>query len=126
MRETLEAIADRLIPADAHGPSATQAGAVTYIERALRGPYAEHAATYAAGLAELDGFAALSAHEQDERLRAIEGTAFFELVRAHVLEGMFGDPSYGGNRDGAGWRLLDYPGPRRVWTEAEQALDVRR
>jgi gluconate 2-dehydrogenase gamma chain len=126
MRETLEAIADRLIPADAHGPGATQAGAVTYIERALQGPYAEHAATYAAGLAELDGFAELSEQEQDERLRAIEGTAFFELVRAHVLEGMFGDPSYGGNRDGAGWRLLDYPGPRRVWTEAEQALDVRR
>jgi gluconate 2-dehydrogenase gamma chain len=126
MRETLEAIADRLIPADAHGPGATQAGAVTYIERALQGPYAEHAATYAAGLAELDGFAELSERAQDERLRAIEGTAFFELVRAHVLEGMFGDPSYGGNRDGAGWRLLDYPGPRRVWTEREQALDVRR
>jgi gluconate 2-dehydrogenase gamma chain len=126
MRETLEAIADRLIPADAHGPSATQAGAVTYIERALQGPYAEHAATYAAGLAQLAGFAELSEQVQDERLRAIEGTAFFELVRAHVLEGMFGDPGYGGNRDGAGWRLLDYPGPRRVWTEQDQALDVRR
>lgn len=126
MRRTLEAIADRLIPADAHGPSATQAGAVTYIERALQGPYAEHAATYAAGLAELEGFAELSEQEQDERLRAIEGTPFFELVRAHVLEGMFGDPSYGGNIDQAGWRLLDYPGPRRVWTEQEQALDVRR
>jgi gluconate 2-dehydrogenase gamma chain len=126
MRETLEAIADRLIPADAHGPSSTQAGAVTYIEWALQGPYAEHAATYAAGLSELEGFTALPAHEQDERLRAIEGTPFFELVRAHVLEGMFGDPSYGGNRDAAGWRLLDYPGPRRVWTAREQALDVRR
>jgi gluconate 2-dehydrogenase gamma chain len=126
MRETLEAIADRLIPADEHGPSATQAGAVTYIERALQGVYAEHRAAYAAGLAELEGFAALPAHAQDERLRAIEGTPFFELVRAHVLEGMFGDPSYGGNRDLAGWRLLDYPGPQRVWTAAEQALDVRR
>ena len=125
MRETLEAIADRLIPADAHGPSATQAGAVTYIERALQGPYAEHAATYAAGLAQLEGFTALTPDEQDERLRALEGTAFFELVRAHVLEGMFGDPSYGGNIDHAGWRLLDYPGPRRLWTAREQALDVR-
>jgi gluconate 2-dehydrogenase gamma chain len=126
MRETLEAIADRLIPADEHGPSATQAGAVTYIERALSGVYAEHAAAYAAGLAELDGFTALSAQEQDERLRAIEGTPFFELVRAHVFEGMFGDPAYGGNVDGAGWRLLDYPGPRPVWTAQELALDARR
>ena len=30
MRETLEAIADRLIPADEHGPSATQVGAVRF------------------------------------------------------------------------------------------------
>jgi gluconate 2-dehydrogenase gamma chain len=126
MRETLEAIADRLIPADEHGPSATQTGAVTYIERALQGVYAEHRATYAAGLAELDGFAALTAQEQDDRLRELEGTAFFELVRTHVLEGMFGDPGYGGNRDHAGWRLLDYPGPRAVWTEQDQALDVGR
>jgi gluconate 2-dehydrogenase gamma chain len=126
MRETLEAIADRLVPADEHGPSATQAGAVTYIERALQGPYAHHAVTYAAGLAELEGFAALSPAKQDARLRALEGTAFFELVRAHVLEGMFGDPAYGGNIEQAGWRLLDYPGPRRVWTAEDQALDVRR
>jgi gluconate 2-dehydrogenase gamma chain len=126
MRETLEAIADRLIPADEHGPSATQAGAVTYIERALQGPYAEHAAAYAAGLAELDGFAALSPAEQDARLRELEWTAFFELVRAHVLEGMFGDPGYGGNIDQAGWKLLDYAGPKREWTAEEQTLDVRR
>lgn len=126
MRETLEAIADRLIPGDEHGPSATQAGAVTYIERALQGVYAEHRAAYAAGLAELEGFAALPPQAQDERLRALEGSAFFELVRTHVLEGMFGDPGYGGNLDQAGWRLLAYPGPRREWTEQEQALDVRR
>lgn len=125
MREVLEAIADRLIPADEHGPSATQAGAVTYVERALAGPYAEHAATYAAGVADLDGFAALSPEAQDARLRALEGSAFFELVRAHVLEGMFGDPSYGGNVEGVGWRLLGYPGPRREWTAEQQALDAR-
>ena len=68
---------------------------------------------------------AVSTKTLTERLRALEGTAFFELVRAHVLEGMFGDPSYGGNIDHAGWRLLDYPGPRRLWTAREQALDVR-
>jgi len=124
MREVLEAIADRLIPADEHGPSAAQAGAVAYVEWALRGPYAEHAATYAAGVAELEGFADLPPEAQDARLRELEGTPFFELVRAHVLEGMFGDPSYGGNIDEAGWRLLGYPGPRRVWTAEEQALDA--
>jgi gluconate 2-dehydrogenase gamma chain len=51
--------------------------------------------------------------------------AFFELVRRHVMEGMFGDPAYGGNRDRAGWELLGYAGPRLVWTEAEQRLRAR-
>ena len=117
-------MAARLIPADEHGPSATQAGAVVYIERALDGPYAEHAAAYAAGLAALGDFAALGADAQDDVLRELEGSAFFELVRAHVLEGMFGDPRWGGNADHAGWRLLGYPGPRREWTAEEQALDA--
>lgn len=47
---------------------------------------------------------------------------FFELVRRHVVEGMFGDPIYGGNRDFAGWRLVGYPGAYRAWT-AEEMLD---
>jgi gluconate 2-dehydrogenase gamma chain len=126
MREILEAIADRLIPADEHGPSASQAGAVIYIERSLAGPYAAHAATYAAGIAELEGFADLSPEAQDARLRELEGSPFFELVRAHVFEGMFGDPRWGGNAGHAGWQLLDYAGPRPVWTAEDQALDVRR
>jgi hypothetical protein len=125
-RAILEAVAARLIPADEHGPSAAQAGAVVYIERALDGAYAEHAATYAAGLAGLEGFAALADDAQDHRLRELEGSAFFELVRAHVFEGMFGDPHWGGNADQAGWRLLGYPGPRREWTAEEQALDAGR
>jgi gluconate 2-dehydrogenase gamma chain len=124
-RTSLAAIAARLIPADEHGPGALEAGAVTYIERALEGPYAHLASRYAAGLAALDGFAALDGAAQDARLRALEGSAFFELVREHVFEGMFGDPSYGGNADRAGWALLDYSGPRREWTAEEQALDVR-
>jgi gluconate 2-dehydrogenase gamma chain len=132
-RAVLEGIAERLIPADEHGPGAVQAGAVVYIERALDGAYAGHAAAYAAGLAALaaDGFAELGPAAQDARLSALETSAdageraFFELIRAHVLEGVFGDPRWGGNVDHAGWRLLDYPGPRREWTAADQALDHR-
>jgi hypothetical protein len=29
-----------------------------------------------------------------------------------MLEGMFGDPHYGGNKNFAGWDLIKYPGPR--------------
>jgi hypothetical protein len=139
-RATLEAIAERLIPTDELGPGAVEAGAVVYIERALGGFHAQHAERYASGIAAIEaaaadrhgkGFRELDADDQDELLAAFERSErsgerdFFELVRAHVLEGMFGDPAWGGNVDRAGWRLLDYPGPRRVWTEREQQLDVR-
>ena len=76
-------------------------------------------------------FAELAGPDQDAILTAFERSGeagerdFFELVRSHVLEGFFGDPSWGGNIDRAGWALLDYPGPRRVWTEHDQQLDVR-
>jgi hypothetical protein len=139
-RRTLEAIAERLIPTDELGPGAVDAGAVVYVEHALGDIHAQHAERYASGIAAIDaaaadrrgkGFADLDARDQDELLAAFERSQrgsereFFELVRAHVLEGMFGDPAWGGNIDRAGWRLLDYPGPRRVWTERDQQLDVR-
>jgi len=37
---------------------------------------------------------------------------FFALVRQCVLEGLFADPAHGGNRDGAGWALVGFPGAR--------------
>ena len=98
-RAVLEAVAERLIPADQHGPSAADAGAVTYIERALDGPYAEHAEAYAAGLSRYAALPGLDPDAQDAFLVGRETSAdpgeraFFELVRTHVFEGMFGDPS---------------------------------
>ena len=38
------------------------------------------------------------------------------------MEGMFGDPSYGGNTNLAGWRLIGYLGVRYIWTERDQQL----
>jgi len=124
----LEAVAERLIPSDEHGPGAGQSGAAAYIERALDGAYAHFAPTYATVLALLGAdFAERAPEQQDAALARLETSdrASFDLVREHVFEGMFGDPAYGGNRDHAGWRLLGYPGPRREWTPEEQALDFR-
>lgn len=36
--------------------------------------------------------------------------AFFARLLALTMEGFFGDPIYGGNRDMASWRMLGYPG----------------
>jgi gluconate 2-dehydrogenase gamma chain len=35
---------------------------------------------------------------------------FFATVYQNVIEGMFADPMYGGNRNKAGWKLLGFPG----------------
>jgi gluconate 2-dehydrogenase gamma chain len=40
------------------------------------------------------------------------GADLFELVRRHVLEGVFCEPNYGGNRDLVGWALVGFPGQR--------------
>ena len=45
---------------------------------------------------------------------------FFNLVLTHTMEGLFSDPIYGGNRDFAGWRAVNYPGAHYVYTEEEQ------
>jgi hypothetical protein len=130
----LEAVLDRLIPADESGPGAVEAKVLRYVVRRLGGPDAAQLGAYREGLARLDaeaaerhgtGFAGLPANARDELLRAAEARTeepFFELVLAHATEGMFGDPVHGGNAGGAGWRLIGYPGPRYVWTERDQRL----
>jgi gluconate 2-dehydrogenase gamma chain len=141
---TLEAIVARLIPSDAKSPGALEAGASRYIDRALGDALASSRAAYTAGLAALDAhargaagkpFAELDADKQDALLRDLEqnvakgftpsASAFFELVLEHTLEGTFGDPYYGGNRDFIGWELIGYPGLRLAVLPDEQRMDAK-
>ena len=114
----LAAMAARIVPSD-DGPGATEAGAVYFIDRALRTFAADQAQAYRDGLADLNtrrlsqfpdsrSFAELSAADQDALLHAMEKTEFFQLVRQHTLLAWLGDPSYGGNRGGVGWRYIDF------------------
>lgn len=143
--ETLEAVVARLIPSEAGAPGAREARAAHYIDRALGGALAGFRETYLFGLTGLNTFAnaskgarfsQLSAADQDELLTALERNAvpgfgppsaatFFNLVLGHTLQGTFGDPFYGGNRNFAGWDLLGYPGVRLAVTPDEQRLDKR-
>lgn len=128
--QTVDAIAERMIPTDALGPGAREAGVVFYIDRALSGPYAPLREVYRAGLAGVDAyseatygapFRELNTERQDAVLRAMDeakatgftaptAKAFFEMLWTHVREGMFCDPSHGGNRNFIGWKLLRHPG----------------
>jgi gluconate 2-dehydrogenase gamma chain len=43
--------------------------------------------------------------------------SFWGTVYATVMQGMFSDPIYGGNRDKAGWKLIGFPGAIAVHRE---------
>jgi gluconate 2-dehydrogenase gamma chain len=131
----VEAACDRIFPSDESGPGAKEAGVVIFIDRQLAGPYGrdkyrytkgpfvesvpEHGyqgkatpqEVYREGIKKLAGLADLSPAERDQRLRAIETTQFFRMLRQHTLEGLFSDPMHGGNAGLIGWQLIGYPGP---------------
>ena len=50
--------------------------------------------------------------EQDQTpiTKGLVGREFFELMRRHTLEGFFGEPKHGGNRDSVGWKVLGFNG----------------
>jgi gluconate 2-dehydrogenase gamma chain len=141
-RRILEAFVDRLIPKDELGPSAVEAGAAEYIDRCLADFLAGEKASIIDGLVAVDAFARvthggafaeLSPEKRDEVLTAMEantaqgfpnGRAFFNRVRRLTLEGMFGDPHYGGNTNFAGWDLIKYPGPRPATSPEDQKMGV--
>ena len=141
--DTLEAIAERLIPTDEHGPGAREARAAHYIDRALTGPLARFKPRYVSGLGALNTyceltkgaqFFKLSTAEQDVILTGMEkgalaatisgSAAFFNLVYNHTLEGMFSDPYYGGNANYVGWDLIGYPGVRMAVAAEDQRMSV--
>ena len=41
-------------------------------------------------------------------LKTVDRTPFFESMRVLTLLGMFTSPQYGGNFEGAGWKLLGF------------------
>lgn len=56
------------------------------------------------------------ADDEFEPIGGLPSSEFFDLLRQHTIEGMFGDPAYRGNKDMVGWRLIGYPGAQRAYT----------
>lgn len=113
---------------DAQVPDAAALGAVDYVERLLTaldhdpprlwaapGPWAGDGPRWLAlGPWERQAWA-----QRIDGLRAVyrrvaDGTATPEderVLHAHAVEATYGDPAYGGNRDGAGWQRIAFPEP---------------
>jgi gluconate 2-dehydrogenase gamma chain len=133
--KTLAAIAERIFP-KTDTPGAVEIGALDYIDIALAGDYSPLAPLYREGLRCIDRYArtkfgALFADLPDEQKDAVlidfeagavtgfkKAAEFFETVRYHVLEGIFCEPQYGGNKDMVGWRLVDFPGQQFGYDDA--------
>lgn len=123
----VEAIAEQIVPTDDF-PGGKGAGVVFYIDGVLAGPfgkfYRDH---YERGLRMVDEvsqkqlgskFASLTTAQQITFLKDLEsgqaagntGRQFFALILEHTMEGYYGDPEHGGNRDGASWKMIGFEG----------------
>ena len=137
--DLLQAVVERLIPSDATGPGAKEAGVAHYIDRALGDALSTSRAAYTSGLAALDRYANSSRGKPFLQLTPVDqesvlidcetggatgfvgsSAQFFGMLLNHTRQGMFGDPNYGGNANFVGWDLLGYPGVRTAVTSADQ------
>ena len=128
--ETIVALCERIIPAD-RDPGAAWAGVVYFIDRKLGGYLHRYQHLYRLGIQGVNEcsqllfgkpFVGLTSSQQDELLRKLESsqapgeiwkqvsaTEFFNLLVDHTLQGFYGGPRHGGNRDAASWRMLGLP-----------------
>jgi gluconate 2-dehydrogenase gamma chain len=147
--KAVAAACERIFPSDENGPGAKEAGVIIYIDRQLAGPYGRDELRYTRGpFIETDptfggyqgkespqeiyragikllgnDFVSLTPAQQDDRLRSIEKTMFFQMLRDHTVEGMFCDPLHGGNANLVGWQLIGFPGPVMSWRDAITVYD---
>jgi len=129
---TLAAICDQIIPPD-EDPGAAWAGVVNYVDRQLCGPLRHLRNSYREGIAAVDkssralygaNFVALAEAKQVDLLalmelsrapreawKRISSSEFFGLLVDQTMQGFYGDPRHGGNREGTSWKMLGIPYP---------------
>ncbi|MDR2809729.1 MAG: gluconate 2-dehydrogenase subunit 3 family protein [Tannerellaceae bacterium] len=128
----LIALCEQVIPAD-DMPGATEAGVVFYIDTVLSSYIPEQLERYREGIRSLQAycrltqggvFETLPQEKQIEIMQQMEagnfpdGTwehispqAFLSMVIRHTMQGFYGPPCHGGNKNYASYRMLhlDYP-----------------
>lgn len=126
------AVSEQIIPKD-ESPGATNAGVIHYIDRQLSGIFHYDQETYRNGIKNLQAystkkhsklFETLPFDEQTQLLLKLEANQlnetewpqgkpsdFFNLVRGHTMQGFYGSPIHGGNKNFMSFEMLkiDYP-----------------
>jgi gluconate 2-dehydrogenase gamma chain len=127
------ALCEQIIPADEHGGGATEAGVIRYIDRQLVAVFNYDQAIYQSGIAavqatslELYGkrFEELDQPSQLAFLESLDHGdlpkghwedhdqgRFFNLLVSHTMQGFYGSPRHGGNKNYMSYKMmgLDFP-----------------
>ena len=130
--DCLIALCEQIIPAD-QDAGATDAGVIHYIDRQTNLRFPNDLPTYRKGIAALQAtcreryglpFEKLDASMQIELMKNMQGgrlapehwegisqQSFFNLVRNRTMQGFYGSPRHGGNKNYVSYRMLklDYP-----------------
>ncbi len=128
----LDALVEQIIPTD-EWPGGRDAGVTNFIDKQLVGPYTRYQETYRKGLLAIretckanyqKGFEELNWDEQTKFLKKMEAgkmvgqlwekgldRQFFGLIRNHSMQGFYGSPCHGGNKNNVSYKMLklDYP-----------------
>jgi gluconate 2-dehydrogenase gamma chain len=121
----VEAIAARIVPSG-DTPGAREAGVVYFIDHVSAGIFARQAPDLLGGLAAFQAdfaarhagasqFADLDEPAQLAWLKSVETTPFFGTMRFLTIAGLLALPSYGGNEDKLGWKLVGFV-DRHTWS----------
>lgn len=127
------ALCEQIIPADEHGGGATEAGVIRYIDRQLVAVFDYDQLLYQDGISAIQvssmarfgrRFQELDDQSQLEFLHLLEEGAlpeahwggvdqkrFFARLIDHTMQGFYGPPRHGGNRNYMSYRMmgLDFP-----------------
>jgi gluconate 2-dehydrogenase gamma chain len=128
----LAVLSDVIVPPDDYA-GASQAGVVQFLDRQLAGYYRRYQPLYRGGLAALEAASRKMFHTTIIDLSAADRVAlviqwernslptnggeevpmreFFDRFVDHVMQGYYGAPRHGGNRDAVSWRMLGLPQP---------------
>jgi gluconate 2-dehydrogenase gamma chain len=123
----VEAIAETIVPSDEF-PGGKNARVLFYVDHVLAGHFGHfYSEQYHRGLNMVEdasrkmfgrGFVSVQSDQQISILKALEsgdaagqpGREFFALILQHTMEGYYGDPEHGGNRDRASWKMIGFEG----------------
>ncbi|MBN1479602.1 gluconate 2-dehydrogenase subunit 3 family protein [candidate division KSB1 bacterium] len=131
----VDLITEQIIPTD-DTPGGIEAGCLNFIDKQLVGAYRRHQNEYRQGLLGLQNssrgkfgktFQELDWPEQTDVLDAIEAgdveaadwsgvspQRFFQLIRDHTMQGFYGSPRHGGNKNYLSYRMLELDVPHII------------